>query len=1418
MAVRIRFDNTHNIIQPTFVLATRSGVKLGTFPVSEVRLVDTFNSYFDLSFKVDRYENGVECNLWSEIKDFKLLWCPEWDQWFEIYVETNEDTKTVKTVNAKSVGEAELSQINLYNIEINTEIDIDRDDYEPTVLYNEKNPNASLLNRIMEKTPHYTIKHVDASIANIQRTFTFDGTSIYDAFQEIAEEISCYFLIDSSSKPDGSIAREISVYDLESYCNECGERGSFLDKCSKCGSTNIKLGYGEDTTIFVSTENLAEDITYSTNTDSVKNCFKLEAGDELMTATVRSCNPNGSDYIWMISDEQKSDMSKELADKLTAYDEAYNKYQGDYNISLDSSVVSKYNALVEKYRKYMESLNTIPNPIVGYPALMNAYYDTIDFEVFLSSGLMPSPELQDTDAEKQAALLTSSALSPVAVTNIESCSASTASSAVLSMAKVVVDSRYQVKVKESTYTSRTWTGVFTVTNFADEEDTADSARVSVTVNGDYELFVRQKIDKTLDKQTDDANGIVALFKLDLSAFKEEIKKYCLNSLESFRDAAQAAVNILIEQGIADKDSWNDAGGNLYDNLYTPYYQKLSALEEEIKLRETEIETIAGKYDEDGGLVEDGLQTLIEDENRKIQLALNLENYLGHDLWLEFVAYRREDTYSNDNYISDGLDNNELFARAREFIETAQRDIFKSATLQHTISATLKNLLVMREFEPILDYFQVGNWIRVLANDVVHRLRLISYQIDFDDLTTLSIEFSDVTATSDGVSDVQSIISRASSMASSFDSVKHQAKQGAKSADEVTSWATKGLSLTKIKILDDAHDQDVTWGKNGILCREYLPITDSYDVRQLRIINRGLFLTDDNWETARAGIGNFKYFDPADGQEKESYGVIADTLIGNLILSERVGIYNKSSSITLDENGIVLTTEANKKSVFTIRKKTGSSTKDIIYMDSEGDAHFEGIINATGGKFTGDVVANSLKIGSLTVDEWFDQSAAPIKDSIQNVKNGTDGIFFYFPSTNVGKVELNRNVGLKITGKDGSCFRADNNAMGFFTSGGTASLYYEGGNLTVVGNITANTGRIGGTNGWVINSNSIYNGGASTLGASGGIFLGYEGISVSDAIIMKPDGSFIIRDNNRDGSTEEEKENYVFKIEPTRDLNGSVVYSLLIGEVQFNEGFMLGQVASNLPDVDRDVVGTSAGIYRITDYNDIDDLVDAENGDLCVLYAESATTILKGGYNTSGSLFLPVVQYSYSMDSRHNVSTPFFTFTNCWWNVSGISGENISSIYACVGTGKSAAGACGLFVPFNISKSGNAAIKSMKVTFKYVTRPAGYSSAHTYSGDPKALTVALLDSDGVQIAKTTFKAGTSTKNPTERDGKVTLKVTNTGGFAIGDYYLVFYSRTTKTLVWIKQETIAITSTPTTASNYGLYLKTKDTWQKLNASIG
>lgn len=1004
MAIRIKFDSNHNVITPIFALATRNGTKLGVVPAFNISMSDSFNSYFELDFQVHKYLDGQKYHLWDELTSLKLLWCKDWDVWFEISVEIQSDDSDVKNVHCVSLGEAELSQVNLYNIEINTEDDILRDDYVPTVLFDETDAEDSLLNRIMDKMPHYSIEHVDSTIASIQRTFSFHNISIYDAMQEIASEIDCIFIFHSGSNSDGSIKRSISVYDLESYCVDCGTRGNFSSQCSECKGTNILHGYGDDTTIFISRDNLADSITFKTDVDSVKNCFRLEAGDDFMTATVRNCNPNGSGYLWDFSPEIKNDMSENLRNKLDDYDVQYEYYMKEHTVAVDSEILNRYNEIIDKYIAYDDNLKKIPASIVGYSSLMNAYYDTVDAYLILHDSMMPVHELPDTTASNEASKLTNASLSPVAVQSLDSCSATTVSSAVLNMAKVLVDSRYKISVgtgsinktenEEGAVTGVIWTGNFEIESYTDEEDSATTSNISVSISDDLEEYTKQKLDKALSNSiSEDANGIVDLFDLSLDRFINEIKKYCLDSLNTFHDSCQTCLNILIEQGIANADEWEGKTPDLYNDLYIPYYEKLFALEDEILVRENDLYVINAKYDSDGNIVKDGMQSTLDRIRLAIQDILNTEVFLGEDLWHELISYRREDTYSNDNYISDGLDNSALFNRALEFIDAAKKEIYKSSHLQHSISASLKNLLVMKEFEPLLDYFSTGNWLRIDVDGNIYKLRLLYYAIQFDSIDDIDVEFSDVTKCADGISDSESILDQAASMAKGYGEVTKQANQGQKGKEQLDNWVKKGLSLTTLKIVGTSDNIDVSVDKHGMVFKEWLPITETYDDRQLKIINKGLYITSDNWKTARAGIGNFMFYNPITGQTEEAYGVIADTLVGNLILSEKVGIYNSNSNIVIDENGITITAdntyqdEDDVLTTFQLQKKhfdeEGNEViSKLLYIDERGDLVLNGSLRIN----TGDEEDKTLEdaFDDSRFDEKIESTVSNKYDSI----NGT----------------------------------------------------------------------------------------------------------------------------------------------------------------------------------------------------------------------------------------------------------------------------------------------------------------------------------------------------------------------------------------------------------------------------------------------
>lgn len=860
----------HNMIQDyTIVLSSRDLRHLGQITgIQNVNLNKNLNSADEISFTISKFKmidnkyKNVKESLWNQIIDLKLIWVKELNEYFEINVRTEDSSDTVKNITGTSLCEAELGQTMLYNTEINTENDIARDDYDanyPTTFYREDHPEASLLHRILEKAPHYTIKYVDESLKNLSfiRQFTIDGTSIYDFLTgECSEQYNCLFDFNSAD-------RSISVYDLYTTCNDCGYRGDYYDKCPKCESTNLKY-FGEDTTILVDKTNLTDSITLEADVSSIKNSFKLVAGDDYMTATIRMLNQNGSDYIYYFSDEQKSDMSSELVQKLNDYDKLYN-------------------SKTDEYQKYVSII-----------------YDQTDKILNLTSEKMPTIEESPITAETEAAKLTVDNLSPTALTELtESTSVETVNSALKNYAKVYIKSGY-VKIETNndaafSYNGKhddgfiygTWTGSFTITNYSDSEDVKATEKLTIQINDNYEEFIKQKVLKQvaqMDENEDEKGSIFDVLDIeDLDKFKDALKLYCKNRLTSFYDAIQGALDVLVQMDQATESA------DLYESMYIPYYNKLQACQEAINSIQTEIDQAQKELNE------------AQDNVTRIQKELNFKDFLG-DLYVTFCAYRREDEYSNENYISDGLDNADMLKHANEFIETAKNELIKSSEKQWTLSSTLYNLLILPEFKPIIKYFKLGNWIRLKVDNQLFKLRLISYSLDFNSLDSLSVEFSNVSKIKSVAFDAQQIIQSAKSMASSYGYVSKQADKGSNAQNDIESWKQSGLDSGLIQI-KNGKNEEITYGKNGLLCRAYDDITGTYSDDQLKLVHNAIAFTDNNWKSVKQMIGNHNYMvydkESESWGEKTGYGntaefVTAGHVSGSTIVGGEIYSHNYSN--------------------------------------------------------------------------------------------------------------------------------------------------------------------------------------------------------------------------------------------------------------------------------------------------------------------------------------------------------------------------------------------------------------------------------------------------------------------------------------------------------------------------------------------
>ena len=1019
---KIETDVDKNILAPIVVLCTRSGRKIGVINnIQEFRASHPLNDVSEISFDVYKEVNGIKNIYWDFIKDFKFVFLPTVKdpkyKWYEITVNIDESNDTIKHITGIHANEAELGQLELYNIEINTENDIARDDYEiitidgkeyGTVFYNPEHPKASLLHRLLsDKASHYSIIHVDETLKNIQREFSFNGTSIVDALkQTIAPEIGCLFVFGESNDAETNIFhRTISAYDLMDYCEDCGKRGTYSQGvCTNCGSHNIKNGYGKDTGIFINAENLTDSISFTSNTDQVKNFFKMGAGDEYMEAAIRNCNPNGSNYLFYFSDEMKEDMSEELVAKLAEYENTYDGYLKDYDIYLPAEDVDNYNTLVNKYQSYIkEDIPVMSNSVKGYAELTNYDYNAVNFKDCLQTTMMPSsPDISETTAEEQIAKLTVESMSPIGTEDSSALSLTAANTAVESYAKVYVDtSRYKIDITDSTYENNIWIGTITVTSLTDSEDTANKD-LTILFNNDGAQFLKQKIQKMMEEHKVEDIGDISFLQEKYtdeeleSVFKPKLKKYSLDALSLLDDLCSATMDILADANQGTVDS------PYYEEFYHPYWEKRKLIMEEESIREEEIQIVEQ-------VIED-----IDNIREGIINTLNMRDFFGDKLYSELMLYRRETEYSNSNFISDGLTDSEVIDRAQDYFKRAQEEIIKASTIQHSISCSLYNLFLLPEFRQILisdnnsqiqyvgeglyvdgngeihnvgdnpqlinstlkrfiDLFEGGNWLRVRVDDNIYKLRLTNWEIDYTKPEELDVEFSDVIYSGDTMSDIASLLSQARTMATSYNAVMRQAEKGNTANQTIEQQKKQGLILNQNKIINDIDTQNFVIDSQGALMRAKNDFDDEYSPEQIKLLNKGIYYTNDDWETVKAGLGHFMYYDPETKTTKEDYGIIASTIIGQLFLGENLKIFSESGKLEMGENGLKVTAidGDDNTDLFVVQKQKVDDqgrpyVEKYIYVDSDGNVSITG---------------NSVLVDDKPLIEYIDDAIGDVEVSL-----------------------------------------------------------------------------------------------------------------------------------------------------------------------------------------------------------------------------------------------------------------------------------------------------------------------------------------------------------------------------------------------------------------------------------------------------
>lgn len=949
-------DNSINI--PNIYILNRRLKKIGQIEdVTELQIVVALNEPNEISVTTHKYINGRKNSLWKYIKETALI-SVEGFGIFEIEAPITDTDSTIKKIHGQDLCAVELGQSNC-TLEINTEKDYTSTvtpvlaDVKPTLFYNENDTAHSLLHRILTYAPHYNIGHVDDSLCGMNRELSCSDSSIYDFLTgDVSETFGCIFVFDK-------FKRTINAYDLKDHCLSCGSHHIIGTECQDCKAkgkpaNNIEQGYGYNSSAYVDTENLATEMTLTGEKDSLKNCFKLEAGDDIMTEMVGQRLIGGTNYIWTFSNEMLNDMSDELREKYTAYTKLVESYQ------------SRFNTLWNNFNEYTNQVS---------------YYKDNKF---------PQTETTITTAS-EAWNLIKKEITYGCIAN-KNTVLSTLSKSILYYAKLLLPADYGVKFElDSSGNDKTsctttndggynvitsWTGNLYVYRYNYTDDNGNdldyvrtgawtlpvkkgyqsTPNASNAYTNDYYYYLKRQLDYALAKSQaylkvkhdSDYTDSVSNHLSDKDYYKNFFKEYNVTSLQSYYDAYNSCSVILNQLN----STIDPTTKYLLENGSVSSLSITNKLLKKYQDYADYISTIIKEYQ---GYIDDYNRKIevVNDEIIQINTTCNLRNYLGEELYFELLSFKREDVYKNENFTSEMSDNDtDLLADIDEFILDAKEEIAKACQLQYSCTVSLGNLLLDKNFDydKIYEKFALGNFIRLSIDDTPIKIRIIQMTFKFDDdIENLPVTFSDALVGDTTIRDYQSIINAAKSMATSYQYVVKQSDKNNKDIKTVVGkLIDQGLAAVN-EMVQNVQNIVTTIDSHGILGRKWNDDLNDYEDEQYRLINNVLVFTNDNWNTINTAVGKIYY------NGKWRYGVLTQCLIGKMIIGERLEIGNNSGTYTIDDNGFTIVNGNNKISLnandpsFIISK----NNSDLLKYTPNGGLYIKG-----NGEFTGDIYANN----------------------------------------------------------------------------------------------------------------------------------------------------------------------------------------------------------------------------------------------------------------------------------------------------------------------------------------------------------------------------------------------------------------------------------------------------------------------------
>lgn len=852
-------DYFNEIDVPNFILCKGNRDAIGVIKCFENQKMSMNLDINEISFSTYMYINGEYTSIYNEITELKYIYVEGFGHYIITSVDEEDDgVNPKKTVTAKS-EEYNLGQRYLEEFYINTGEAFSKDN---VVLYNENKPKESLLNLVIaEKCPEWHIGEVDPSIASQKRYFEIDRTDIFSFLKnDVQESFDCVVLFDT-------LNMAINVYANENFGNDITQQSG----------------------TFITFDNLMKTTNFSSSLDDIKTCLTVTGADDI---DLRDVNM-GSDKIYNFDYYASTEyMSPGLVD-------AYNAWKQKI-----ANNMAAYTGYRKNYREEVEKIYYLTNEKM--PRGGNNLIDIEGSERLAINGLIVRVDNITTSVHAATNMVyisgTATADTEIVINNhiddylevgttyrLIGCPTQTSTS--------VATADYYLKWYDPTNLPA---AVYDVGGGADIEFTAGRSVLSIFIkNGTYcgeeELFKELTFDPNIYDPRDDTNTDWLL--------------YGLKPLEEKKAIYENKQAVCIKAGQANPSN------SEYESIYLPIFYNLNGnpstgkvgIKQAIELTEEEIFHCQVAI----GFIEEYIDEICNE--------CSMDNNFTVDQQIELNKFVREDQVSSENYvITDSMTEEERFQMLDNMYEYANKELVKVSQPQIQFSSDIVNLFNMLDYYTMSLNFTCGNYVTVLLRDDYSvQARLLSFDIDFLNLDTLSVTFGNVNKLKSKsiFADITKAINTSTSVSTTVSiksSTWNNAVDLSNDNTEILNNGVLGQTSLYFNSTIDEQQQENTNVGNVSLDKRGLLITSPDNDDAILIGGSQIVFSDDNLKTVKEALGRFTFYNRATGETEEVFGLNAQvvqsgyiegsTIVGSNIIVGGSGIADPYI-VMLDENNV-----------------------------------------------------------------------------------------------------------------------------------------------------------------------------------------------------------------------------------------------------------------------------------------------------------------------------------------------------------------------------------------------------------------------------------------------------------------------------------------------------------------------------------